>query len=350
MALGAVASHAVIGKKLGGKALIIGAMGGLMPDLDVFIGSKSDPLSHMVYHRHFTHSLSFMPIGGAITSLLFFKWWGRNRSNLLNVYWAALVGYATHAPLDICTSWGTQFLLPFSNRRLSLDIVSIIDPIYTLMLLIGIGLVLYKRSQARGLAKISALALLFSTLYLGFGGFQHYRALGLQEELAKSRGHHVERRRAMPGFGNNVVWSSVYIAGEKIYFDSFRIPWWSGAGFKVGSSVVLFDQSQLNLPPGISRERRERILKDFDRWKWFSDGFISRVQSLETKPTQIMIGDYRYSGGGDHEIPSRALLLDWDESAPSTTRWAGLGGSRFRKVRILESWKSLTGHGFQALD
>ena len=52
-------------------ATLLGFLSGLAPDLDVFIRSEQDPLTTFVFHRQFTHSLLFIPIGGLICSIYF---------------------------------------------------------------------------------------------------------------------------------------------------------------------------------------------------------------------------------------------------------------------------------------
>ena len=49
---------------------MIGFLAGLAPDIDIFIRSDTDPLLFLEYHRQFTHSLFFIPIGGLILSLI----------------------------------------------------------------------------------------------------------------------------------------------------------------------------------------------------------------------------------------------------------------------------------------
>ena len=70
-ALGAAAVQAAVGHRLGGRAWVVGAAAGMAPDLDVLLRSASDPLFGLVMHRHFTHSLAFVPLGGALVMLPF---------------------------------------------------------------------------------------------------------------------------------------------------------------------------------------------------------------------------------------------------------------------------------------
>ncbi len=42
----------------------------VIPDMDVLIRSASDPLLAIEYHRHFTHALAFIPVGGLIAAAM----------------------------------------------------------------------------------------------------------------------------------------------------------------------------------------------------------------------------------------------------------------------------------------
>ena len=56
--LGAACGEAVLGKKIGNRALLFGAIGGTIPDLDVFIGKLlfNNEIDAMAFHRGFMHS------------------------------------------------------------------------------------------------------------------------------------------------------------------------------------------------------------------------------------------------------------------------------------------------------
>ena len=60
-----------------------GAIGGILPDIDIFIKSASDPLLAIQYHRHFTHSLFFVPIGGLVAAILIWLIFSRKKDNFL---------------------------------------------------------------------------------------------------------------------------------------------------------------------------------------------------------------------------------------------------------------------------
>ncbi len=166
--LGAAAAQAVFGRRLGPAAALLGAIGGELPDIDVFLPLADPALPHE-YHRHFTHSLLFIPFGGALATLPFlaFKRFRRDWKTALG---AATVGCATHALLDTCTSYGTYLLWPFVNRRLAWDVISIIDPAFTLILAAAVVWAL-----AAGSMRPARVGLALCLLYIGLGTVQHAR-------------------------------------------------------------------------------------------------------------------------------------------------------------------------------
>ncbi|MBK7600777.1 MAG: metal-dependent hydrolase [Acidobacteria bacterium] len=136
--LGAAASQSIMKRRLPAAAGWIGAIGGVAADLDVLIHSASDPTVGWLYHRHFTHSLAFIPVGGFLAALPFL-FLTRFKNHRRDVILSSIIGYATHGLLDAFTNYGTQLFWPFSNHRVAWDWIGIVDPIYTLILLVGVA-------------------------------------------------------------------------------------------------------------------------------------------------------------------------------------------------------------------
>ena len=128
------------------KIGIIGFLAGLAPDLDVLIRSENDPILFLEYHRQFSHSLFFIPFGSLIVALLIFPLLKKSMS-LKTIYMASFLGYATHGLLDACTSYGTLLFWPFSNERITWNNISIIDPLFTIPVLILIGITIKTRKR-----------------------------------------------------------------------------------------------------------------------------------------------------------------------------------------------------------
>ena len=191
--IGAVAAIAFTRHTPIAKAFWIGALGGFLPDADVLIRSSQDPLLHLEYHRHFTHSLAFIPIGGLITAAIG-QVLTRGKERLQQLWLPASLGWATHGLLDSCTSYGTHLLWPFSETRLAWHNVSIVDPLYTSIVNLA---VLSLRKDNRTLSRI---ALAWSFAYLFFGMVQRNRATEAYQELAHTRGHEISDVSVKPSF------------------------------------------------------------------------------------------------------------------------------------------------------
>ena len=176
--VGAVFAQSTSNKSNIFKVGLIGFLAGLVPDLDVFIGSSTDPILFLEFHRQFTHSLIFIPFGSLIVSLLVFPLVKRSMS-FKNVYIASLLGYATHGLLDACTSYGTLLFWPFSNERITWNNISIIDPLFTIPVLLLAATAIKTKKKV-----FSFFAIGWIAFYLSLGFVQYKRALSTANELA----------------------------------------------------------------------------------------------------------------------------------------------------------------------
>ena len=322
--LGAAASQMVLGRRLGPRALLIGAVAGVLPDADVFIRSATDPLLAVEYHRQFTHSFAFIPVGGLVAAL---PWLARraNRPEWKAITAAAIVGYATHGLLDACTTYGTQLFWPFSRARIAFHSISIIDPVFTLVLLVGVLIAAVRRSPLP-----AAIAFGLCLAYLASGAVQHERAAEVQERLATARGHTITRGEVFPTVGNQLVWRSLYLSGGTIHADRIRLPWSGAARFAPGMSVPLVEESDL-----APAERADaRVVRDFHRFRWFSDGWLAR----DTKDPSV-IGDVRYSMRTDAFEAIWGVRFQPGRAIP--TEWVDL--SRNRRISPAGLWSEISG-------
>lgn len=261
------------------KLWFVAILAGMAADLDVLIRSSNNPLLFIYYHRHFTHALLFIPLGGLIVAafLMAFKTY---RVNPKRVLMAATIAYATHGILDACTSYGTLLYWPFSLERVSFDIISIVDPLFTAPLFFGVvfSAVSEKKIWAR-------VGLGVSLLYLAFAIFQHHKALSEQQQLAQSRGHQLSKARVTPTLGNVFRWRSLYLHQDKIYLDSIMTPLHKASSSQTGIAVPHFTQSQL--PSEIRNQASWQ--RDFEIFNWFADGYVSAFQQQP-----LLLADMRY--------------------------------------------------------
>ncbi len=260
-------------------AAICGGIGGLAPDLDVLIKSDNDPLLFIEYHRHFTHSLAFVPFGGLIVAAflyLFFK----NLTSFKYTYMFSTLGYLTHGLLDSCTSYGTSLLWPFSDFRVAWNIISIIDPIYTFILFIFLILCLFRKSVL-----LIRTGLIISFIYLAFGFIKYEQVKSYMLAIANNRGHKIERILLNPTIGNTILWRSVYQSRDNYYVDAVYMPLFSEAILREGVTLKVIEKE--NVFPELSNSSVQR--KDIRRFSYFSQNYIYLHPEYEN-----MIADLRY--------------------------------------------------------
>jgi inner membrane protein len=182
---GAAIGQAGFQSKLGWRALAAGAALATVPDLDVF-GSLIDPLNEWRNHRGLTHSLFFGPIAGPFLGIAIWKSYqwraeknpGKLPATLSNAQaisawiWLSVLALMTHPILDVFTPYGTQLLAPFSDQRFAINAMSIIDPVYTgvlVLALIGGWLVRRGKFGKPGwAAHMAGAAIIASVLWQGY--------------------------------------------------------------------------------------------------------------------------------------------------------------------------------------
>jgi inner membrane protein len=225
LALGAAVSVAVMGRRTAAwKAALWGGALGTLPDLDALI-DHGDPVLNMVLHRAETHALFWQSLAALPLAAALAWWTDRQRTAPAGVPGRAAVPSApgsflpwlltvwlvlvTHALLDAMTVYGTQLALPFSSQPFGVGSIFIIDPLYTLPLLVGLAVALLRRGSSGTNWNLAGLVL--STAYLGWSaGVQHHVAGLVQAQLA-GRGDGVTADRVLvtPTAFNTVLWRIV---------------------------------------------------------------------------------------------------------------------------------------------
>ena len=290
--VGAAFAQSAVNKNNITKISIVGFLAGLAPDLDVLIRSSTDPVLFLEYHRQFTHSLLFIPLGALIVSALTFPL-VRKSLSFKTTYVASFLGYATHGLLDACTSYGTLLFWPFSNERITWNNISIVDPLLTVPVLILLA-VAVKTNRRR----FSLIAVGWIVSYLALGLVQYDRALSSGLKLAQSRGHSAERMTLKPSFGNLILWKSIYQHGDRFYVDAIR------AGRELtwcpGESIKIFDY-QYHLS---GLEKNSQQMKDIERFRWFSQDYLGFDGDKK------LVTDVRYSMIPDRVAPMWGLVID----------------------------------------
>jgi inner membrane protein len=253
--------------RLGGRAVLFGAICGVLPDLDVVAGLSGEWAS-LVHHRGISHSLIALPPASLPIGALAWRFFG-SRQHLSAWIHLAFWALITHPLLDLFTAYGTQLFAPISDRRYALDGVAIIDPIYTIPLAAAV----LKRNRRWAVG-----ALMITTLYLVSGVLIGAIAERSAKAELTSRGFEPAAMRALVPIGFPLLRR---IAARDEGGD-LRIGVWSP--FRDHGAFIALEQNE--------HPRIEAALASLEGriFRWFADGYVYAVVEGDT----VELWDERY--------------------------------------------------------
>ena len=277
--IGASASQSFAARDTVRPAAFVGFISAMLPDLDVLIGSSSDPLLNLELHRQFTHAFIFIPAGAFIAAGLL--WWlVRKKLSFGETYLFCLLGYATAGIADTFTSYGVQLLWPFTGGRFAWNLISVFDPLFSLVIILTAGYAFYSRKRA-----FAWLAFGWIALYLLFALAQQEKSKTIALDLAEQRGHPVRKLIVKPTLANELLWSIRYVSGDRLYADGVRLMPFSEPRVYEGTSTPL-------APWRVTFAHIEgsTAYRDIKRFAALSDGVLISHPDEET-----VLGDGRYA-------------------------------------------------------
>jgi inner membrane protein len=323
--LGAAAAQSAIKKSDLIRIGIVGALAGMAPDLDVLIRSSTDPLLQLEYHRQFTHSLVFIPVGALLCAMAFWPFTRRHMS-FKAIWLTAIAGYATHGMLDACTTYGTLLLWPFSDARIAWNTISVVDPLFTLPPLGFVIMAGVKTSQS-----LARLGMAWVAFYLFIGIIQEERAIAAGEALAADRGHAPAVVSAKPSFGNLLLWKTVYEYDDRFWVDAVR----------AGGDVTIIEGdhvARLNLQssfPWLDSDSQQA--RDVERFRWFSNDYLA-----VDRDDPLLIVDMRYSHLPNEIKGLWGIRLDPNASTDQHVTWVARRSADSERFEQL--WAMLQGN------
>lgn len=347
--LGAAVGEIVLGKKIGNRALLWGAVGGTIPDLDVLTSGFVSELDSLAYHRGFSHSIVFavlgafgfgwlidrlyqspwhkyvawvswllIPIGvfyffyrifdvtsvsipaviiilGAMALLYrryFINEWHAPDATLRDWQWLFFWTIFTHPLLDCFTTYGTQLFQPFSDYRVSFNAISVADPIYTLPFLIClIALSLLHRSKKlRRTLAWTGLGL--SSAYMLFCVINKSGINKVMETSLEQQQIEYKRYMTSPTILNNILWYCLAETEDGYYYGLYSI-FDKNKNIKLNYTPRQEDLISDQLPD----DRTIRVLK------WFSNGYYN----FRKEGDELVMSDLRF--GSMNEDPDNPRFI-----------------------------------------
>lgn len=288
--LGASIQGALLGRWQGRRALLYGALLGTLPDLDVLV-DYGDAVADMTYHRSFSHSLFVLSALAMLITLLARRLRPNPAYSARRLFLAIWLALITHPLLDAFTSYGTQLLWPLPMPPVAWSSVFIIDPLYTLPLLVAVvvGAIRGLRERPQWLA-VSALCL--SSVYLASTLAGKWMAEQQVREVLSQRGIQADRLFSTPTPLNSLLWRVIVIEGGD--YHEALVGWLDRAPPRLE-----------RIPRGGELAKVLRHSPQHQRLDWFTQ----RVLRYDRIGNQLIVTDLRLGMTGFH--PFRFVFAEY---------------------------------------
>lgn len=295
-ALGAAVGYAYWSKPLGRKALPLGLALGTLPDLDIVAYPLLDAVERLYWHRGESHSVWFLILGSWTTAWILRRLpYTRVLSNS-QAWWGVFAIYTTHVLIDVFTVYGTQLLAPLSRHGFGTNNLFIIDPLFTVPLLIGILSAIFLQSKKRRVW-LNTLGLALATTYAAWSFFSQAVASKAFEHALQEQGIEAKRELTSASAFNTILWRHLVETDE-----GFLIGYWSWFDAKDTSISFRLVSPHVEAVEAVAEARPFAVVD------WFSQGWWAVVKTDLGKATVV---DLRFG-----EIPTAQGQLPQDRAWP----------------------------------
>ncbi len=284
--LGAAVGEVCLGRKIGNRAMLWGAVGGTIPDLDIIGNLFLGEAEALAFHRGISHSVTFSIIGAVAFGWLIDKLYNTKSRHWtetilsIGIYcfgllfvsgivvvigpsvkfftiplmlaigafgiwrirkdlfirrdnfekpsvrdWQFMMFWAlfTHPILDSFTSYGTQLFAPFTNYRVAFNNISVADPLYTGLFLIGL---ITASFFARNLGKRrfwNYLGIGLSSAYMLFTVYNKLKVDKVMESTIAAENLESTKYMTSPSILNNILWSGTAETDSFFYHGQYSL-------------------------------------------------------------------------------------------------------------------------------
>lgn len=314
--LGATIGDALLGKKLGKKAMLIGAAAQVIPDLDFIAYFWSTPSENLLAHRGFTHSFLFLIIITLFLAALMFRF--ERRNHLSFQQWAFFIGFeiAIHLFVDVFNAYGTGLLEPFSHKRFSLHAMFVADPFFSFAPGIAAVVLFIKKSGASGRTFWQKFGIIIPLVYLGYCAVNKTMVDSDIERILTRKNINHQSLLTTPTPLNNWLW---YVAAK------------SDSGFYVGYRSVFdkredidlhfFPQEKKLLQGVADKEEIQKLIRFSQEYyvvqQWhdtivFNDLRFGQIVGWHDPNEKFVFHYFLQRKGGNAVVLQRGRFAKWD--------------------------------------
>lgn len=275
--LGAAISAACLGSKIGPrKAVLVGGLVATLPDLDVLIPFETR-IDQYVYHRGWSHAFLIHVMATPVLGEALVRSFKALRDHRMLVWATVFLCLTTHALLDSMNAYGARIFWPFHPDPVGTGSIFIIDPVFTVPLLVAVVWAVASSRWSSGLRRLLVGSLVFSAGYLvwGVGVQSHIHDRG--KAIFAAKGLDVTNVKTVVTPFNTLLWRVIGQAdGEyhNLYVSLFD---------RDEDAVVYTHAYDASLVSCVADD------PEYRKMLWFSDGFV-RTDLIDGK---IVASDYR---------------------------------------------------------
>ena len=331
--LGASVSVAVLGGRLGPRqAAITGGLLGTLPDMDVFIPA-GDPVEAFVTHRGFSHSLLIQAMVTPVIGEVMMRTIPASRGLRWRTYAAIYLCLSTHALLDAMTIYGTKLFWPLSLKPFGVGSIFIIDPLYTLPLLVVVVWALCSQNWTKYIRKAVIITLVLTTAYQAWCFGAQRIVLARTKEILREASIAPDRLLTTPLPFTSFFWRTMVLKND--HYINIYTPLFGNTR----DTTLYIHQRNLSLADCL------RDNKTFQRLSSFSQGFYRLDQNLDAiQYSDIRMGltpNYvfsffiaKLSDNGTRNI--RPVRVSSSRSGPGDIDWLFANLLNYPKIRPTE--------------
>jgi len=223
MVLGACLGEVIAGKQLGKKAMLWGALANNIPDVDVVSSLWLNQVDSMLAHRGITHSIVFAVIFSPVLAITFKNFFAKEEITFLRCVLLFGSGLFLHIFIDAFTVYGTGWFEPFSHNRISFNTLFIIDPLFSLPMIIAviIGITMGMDSTKRN--KCLKAGLIISSIYFVATICNKYFVDRTIDKNLNSQHITYTNYMSTPTALNNFLWYIIVNSGTKFYIGYYSV-------------------------------------------------------------------------------------------------------------------------------
>lgn len=278
IALGAAVGEIMLGKKLGKRAMIIGAAANTFPDIDFLASLWLTPADNVLAHRGFTHSILCIVLLTLLFCWVAIRWDKQQRVSQKGWFSFFIIQLGLHLFVDAFNAYGVGWFIPFDDIRISFHTLFVVDPFYSFILIVASILLLLLPAKNNYRIRLATIGLSISALFLIYALINKYLVGNEVKTLLKKQHVSYNRYFTTPTPFNTWLW---FVAAE---VDS---------GYYVGYRSM-FDQ--MDSIPLTFVPKNENLLEgwqdnhDVKQLKKFSQGYYT----VEYRADTLVFNDLRF--------------------------------------------------------